>query len=106
MFIFPTIKEGMPNVVLEAMASGVPVVMTPFPTLPQEFGRNGCEYLLTDRQPEALSILMESLIRNSILRRKLGQQGRSWVEKNLDLDKTLDQYAAFYRKLTNRSSRR
>jgi glycosyltransferase involved in cell wall biosynthesis len=105
-FVFPTAKEGMPNVVIEAMASGVPVVMTPFPTLPQEFGRQGSEYLLSDREPEALAAQMERLIRNPDIRMKLGRQGRSWMEKSMDLENTLDRYAALYRKLAKSAIRR
>lgn len=104
MFIFPTLKEGMPNVVLEAMASGVPVVLTRFPTLPQDFGRCGCEYLLAERNPEALSEQMESLIKNPLSRRELGQRGRSWVEQTMDMEWTLDRYAALYRELAKRST--
>jgi glycosyltransferase involved in cell wall biosynthesis len=96
----------MPNVVIEAMASGVPVVMTPFPTLPQEFGRQGFEYLLSDREPGALSAQMERLIRNPDIRIKLGRQGRSWMEKGMDLENTLDRYAALYRKLARSAIRR
>ncbi len=41
LFVFLPLKEGMPNVVLEAMASAVPVILTPFPTLSEEFGEAG-----------------------------------------------------------------
>jgi glycosyltransferase involved in cell wall biosynthesis len=106
MFIFPTLKEGMPNVVLEAMASGAPVVLTLFPTFPRDFGRCGCEYLLAERNPEALSAHMESLIRNPFLRRDLGQRGRCWVEQTMDLEKTLDRYAGLYREFAKGNIRR
>jgi glycosyltransferase involved in cell wall biosynthesis len=99
LFIFTPLKEGMPNVVLEAMASAVPVVLTPFPTLSEDLGQPGREFLLVERQPEALAAEVERLIRNPEYRRDLGRRGRRWVEQTMDLEQVLDRYAALYREL-------
>jgi glycosyltransferase involved in cell wall biosynthesis len=101
-FVFPTQKEGMPNVVLEAMASAVPVILTPFPTLSEDLGQPGREFLLIERQPEALASEVERLIRNTDLRQDLGRRGRWWVEQTMDLEHALDRYAALYRELARR----
>jgi glycosyltransferase involved in cell wall biosynthesis len=101
-FVFPTQKEGMPNVVIEAMASAVPVILTAFPTLSEELGRPGQEYLLIERHPEALAAELEHLIQDAEFRRELGWRGRRWVEKTMDLEHVLDRYAALYRELSRR----
>jgi glycosyltransferase involved in cell wall biosynthesis len=98
-FVFPTLKEGVPNVVIEAMASGLPVILTPFPTLPKHFGRPGQEYVLVDRNPEVLSLQMERLVKDAEIRKKLGVQGQKWVHESMDVEKTIDRYVAMYRSI-------
>lgn len=102
LFIFPPLKEGLPNVVLEAMASAIPVILTPFPTLSEELGRPGREFLLIERQPDALASEVQRLLLNVEYRRELGRRGRRWVEQTMDLDHVLDRYAALYRDLAQR----
>jgi glycosyltransferase involved in cell wall biosynthesis len=101
-FIFPPLKEGLPNAVLEAMASAVPVILTPFPTLSEDLGQPGREFLLIERQPQALATEVERLIRNVEYRHDLGRRGRRWVEQTMDLGNVIDRYAALYRELARR----
>lgn len=105
-FVFPSLKEAMPNVVLEAMASGIPVILTPVIGFPEEFGKAGQEYLLVERNPEDLTAAISELLQNVDLRKKLGQQGRNWVEKTMDVERSLDRYANLYRELADRASSR
>ena len=102
-FAFPSLREGMPNVVLEAMASGLPVIMTPFIGLSEELGRAGREYLLADHDPDSIAAVLTELIEDGGLREKLGQQARRWVENNLDIERSLDRYAALYYELAGKS---
>ena len=106
MFAFPSFREGMPNVVLEAMSSGLPVLMTPFIGLSDELGRAGREYLLADHDPKSIAAVLTELIEDGGLREKLGQQARRWVENNLDIEGSLDRYAALYYELAGKSSSR
>jgi len=102
LFVFPPLKEGMPNVVLEAMASAVPVILTPFPSLSEEFGLPGREYLLVERRAEAIAAAAIGLLKDNALRSALARQGRRWVEKTMDLELVLDRYAKLYRELARR----
>ena len=105
LLVFPSRREGMGNAVLEAMACGIPVVTTPFTGRPEEFGSPGTHYLLSSWEPEALAANIRKLLGNEGFRRSVGQQGRRWVEENLDVDDSLDRYATLYRDLTSWSSK-
>ncbi len=98
-FVFPSMREGLPNAVLEAMASGIPVILTPFIGLSEDLGRTGREYLLAERDSTALSATIAKILGRNGLHAKLGNAGRSWVEKTMDLEQTLDRYAAMYHEL-------
>ena len=89
----------MVNVVLEAMASGIPVVLTPHIGLPKDFGKPGHHYLLADRNPDAIAAVITELMANDELCAKLGRKGRRWVEETMDIEHAIDQYAALYHEL-------
>jgi glycosyltransferase involved in cell wall biosynthesis len=100
LFVFPSLKEGMPNAVMEAMASGLPVASTKFIGFPEtEFGTEGREFVMIDHDPKKLTSQLCTLLEDSELRTQLGANARKWVENHLDLETTLDSYAQLYRKL-------
>ena len=101
-FVFPSQREGMPNVVLEAMASKLPVVLTPFIGLSAEFGQAGREYLLTERNAEGLANTLALLLKDKNLRAELGANANNWTRSHLDIDQSLDRYAALYRELASK----
>jgi glycosyltransferase involved in cell wall biosynthesis len=105
-FVFPSMREGLPNAVLEAMASGVPVILTPFIGLSGDLGRTNHEYLLAERDPAVLSATIARILDSNGLHIKLGNAGRSWVEKTMDLEQTLDRYAALYHELAETGRQR
>jgi glycosyltransferase involved in cell wall biosynthesis len=62
LFVFPTTSsDGFPKAVLEALASGLPVVATKVSVLPQLLG-NGCGVLLDEATPEAVARGVESIV--------------------------------------------
>ena len=95
----------MPNVVPEAYGCGVPVIMTPFIGLPQEFGRAGDHYELVERTPGAIAQSISSLLDNRERGRQLALRARKLVEDEMDVEKSLDRYAALYRDLAMRSKK-
>ncbi|MGI9629037.1 MAG: glycosyltransferase family 4 protein [Longimicrobiales bacterium] len=101
LFVFPSEREGMPNVVPEAMAAGLPVILTAFKGLPTEFGRPGSEFVLVERTPEGLAEAINDLLDDGPRAEQLGRQGRRWVEENLDVELSLNAYARLYAGLAN-----
>lgn len=95
-FVFASHKEGMPNALLEAMASGLPVVTTDFEGLSDSFGRAGRDYLLVSHAPDALAAELGRCLGSPDLAGSLGQAARAWVQGHLGIDNSLDRYAALY----------
>jgi glycosyltransferase involved in cell wall biosynthesis len=103
-FVFPSAREGMPNVVPEAMATGLPCVLTPFYGLPAEFGVAGREYVLVSRAPGTIARAILDLLQNQDKVQNMGERARSWVEQHLDVETSLDRFACLYRELAQQSS--
>lgn len=80
-FVFPSFEEGMPNVVLEAMASGLPVVATDIYAHRGlvEHGKNG--FLVPVGDAEAIRHALETLAGDAALREKMGHASRSKAEE-------------------------
>lgn len=95
-FVLPSLSEGISNVILEAMASGLPVVATRVggnPELVQE-GNTGC--LVPPADPEALAAAIRSYIESPQLLRQHGRAGRMRVEREFGMDRMVERYMAVY----------
>ncbi|WP_295883601.1 glycosyltransferase family 4 protein [uncultured Thiohalocapsa sp.] len=75
-FVFPTIVEGMPLVVLEAMASGLPVVTTP--NGPGDIVRDGIDgFLVPPRDADAIATRVNWLRQDTEMRYEMGRNARN-----------------------------
>jgi glycosyltransferase involved in cell wall biosynthesis len=76
-FAFPTWREGFPNVVLEAMAAGLPLVTTPVGAIP-DVVRDGDEaFVVPVRDADALAEALGRLVEDASLRRAMGERARA-----------------------------
>jgi glycosyltransferase involved in cell wall biosynthesis len=80
---------GIPNVLLEALAVGTPVVCTKLPSMPEMMDDGVQGLYVPERDPEALAAALESLARDPGRRRAMGEAGRQTIETLFDTDKTI-----------------
>lgn len=80
-FVFPSFEEGMPNVVLEAMASGLPIVATDIYGHRGlvEDGKNG--FLVPVGDAQAIREALARLTEDDGLREKMGRASRAKAEQ-------------------------
>ncbi len=81
-FVLPSLSEAFGIVLLEAMASGTPVVGTNVGGIPEII--DGCGFLVPPRNPRKLAEAVNSILNNQNLGKKLGRLGRKRVEEVYD----------------------
>ena len=78
--VFSSIAEGMPNAVLECMASGLAVVGTDYPGIREALGEDGAHWLAPPKDAEGLASRVVALAVERDLRAQVGDAGRRRVE--------------------------
>ncbi len=95
-FVLPTWREGFPNVVIEAMAAGLPVVSTPVGAIPEAIEDGISGLLVPARDAVALARALRRLCDDPALRRQLGARARARVEAVFAYEIVVAQLEAFY----------
>lgn len=92
LFVLPCItardgdRDGIPNVILEAMAMSLPVVSTYHSGIPEAVENGVTGYLVQPRDPVALSSALEALLHDEGLRLRMGRAGRLRVAEAFDAE--------------------
>ena len=79
LFIFPSRHEGMPNAVLEAMASGLPVIATEIAGSEELVVHNETGLLVPADDVDALTTAIQTLITDETMRKQMGKASRQKV---------------------------
>jgi glycosyltransferase involved in cell wall biosynthesis len=88
----PSHTEGLPRVVLEAQATGTPVIATRVGGVPEAVTDGETGLLCPPRRPSALATALERLGSDAAERAQLGQNGRSAVEEGFSWPDLYDRY--------------
>jgi glycosyltransferase involved in cell wall biosynthesis len=89
-------RDGLPNVLLEAMATGLPVVSTPISGIPEVIHNGEDGLLVGERDVAALAGALELLLGDAELRRRLGENARRTIETEMSADAMALQLAGLF----------
>jgi glycosyltransferase involved in cell wall biosynthesis len=95
-FVLSSVAEGMPGAVLEAMASGLPVVATRVGGVGEVVVDGATGTLVEPGNPGALALALRSYVEDESLRRQHGDGGRQRVEQHFSLAAMLAGYTSLY----------
>ena len=102
-FVLSSLREGLPNVVLEAMAMEVPVIATRVAGIPRlvHHGQNGL--LIEPGSTPELTDALLSVLQDGPLRDLLALDGRATIEQNHSFEVRMEKIRAAYDRLLGKN---
>ena len=97
--VLPSLYEGLPNAVLEAMAAGKPVIATRVGGTPEAVEDGVTGLLVPPRDPEALAEAIIALLQDQERAEAMGRAGRARVEKHFSVERMVQETEALYEEL-------
>jgi len=96
-FVLPSLKEGLPYTILEAINAGVPVVASSVGGIPDliEHGKNG--YLTTPKSSASLSENLNKLISDEKLRKQFSRESKKRALKKFSFSSMLEKTIKLYK---------
>ena len=98
-FVFPSRTEGLPNALLEAMATGCPIVTTDVPGCRDLIEHDRTGLLVPYADTTSLSAALLRLLEDRATARRLGREASETVERRWHICQTHDAYAVLYAEL-------
>jgi glycosyltransferase involved in cell wall biosynthesis len=102
-FVLSSAWEGLPNVVMEALAAAKPVVATDVGGVRELLEENKSGFIVPAKSPDALAAAMQKLMMMAAPQRQaMGQYGYEHVKKTYSLDSVTTQWEQFFSSLLER----
>jgi glycosyltransferase involved in cell wall biosynthesis len=98
-------RDVTPNVVIEAMAMGLPIVSSRSGAIPELIVDGVSGLLVPPRDETALAHALARLLDDAELRRRLGAAARAAAETRFDIHRNAARYAALFKSTTNSTDR-
>jgi glycosyltransferase involved in cell wall biosynthesis len=98
-FALSSLREGLPNVLLEAMALEVPVLATRVAGVPRLLGEGAEGILIGPGDERQLADGLRRLLADAVLRGRLAREGRRAVEARYSFRARMDRFRALYDEL-------
>ncbi|MFQ5666148.1 MAG: glycosyltransferase, partial [Candidatus Binatia bacterium] len=98
-FALPSLEEGSPNALLEAMACGRAVVATRVGGVPEIVAEECSGLLVVPNSARALADSLMRLAADPPLRQRLAQGAARRARDHFDITRTVERYADLYREL-------
>jgi glycosyltransferase involved in cell wall biosynthesis len=101
MLVLPSLNEGMPMTLLEAMAARIPVIASRVGGIPKMICEGETGLLTGPGDVQGLRQAIETLLSDCSFRCRLGEGGRRWVAENASVGQMAQNYVAQYRDVLN-----
>ena len=95
-FVLPSLNEGISNTILEAMATGLPVIATGVGGSPELVKENETGFLIPSGDPAALAERLLRYLESPALLRAHGRAARDHAEHRFSIQRMLADYARMY----------
>ena len=102
LFALTSVAEGISNTILEAMASGLPVIATRVGGNPEVVEHNLTGQMVSAGDVRALTEVLQNYFYDAELRRAHGANARARVEQHFSLERMAARYADLYLRLMDR----
>ena len=96
-FVFPSISEGLPISVLEAMAAGKPVIASRVGPMPEMVEDGVSGILVAPQDPAALADAVDRLMTSPALALQMGQHGQAIAKQRFSIEAAAKAMEALYR---------
>ena len=94
--VLPSVSEGMPMTIIEALAAGRPVVASRVGAIPTLIRHGETGLLVEPRDASALGDAIRQLLRDKAQRLQFGQQGQKQVHEQFSVENMAGRYRAIY----------
>ena len=99
LLVLPSYTEGLPLVILEAMAAGLPVVATPVGGIPEVVIHQETGLLVPVEDVQALGDAILRLLQNPNIKDEMGNKGLKMVNNNFSVEKMCEEVFEIYEKV-------
>jgi len=96
LFVLPSFTEGLPNILLEAMACGTPVLATPVGTMSEVIRDRETGFLLESNDPKHIADRIIELLSKPELLEKVSINAHRYVRENFSFQKTLESWSKIF----------
>jgi sugar transferase (PEP-CTERM/EpsH1 system associated) len=106
LFVLPSLREGISNTILEAMASGLPVIATNVGGNSELVAEGETGMLVPPSNPVAMADAIHSYLKDPAKLRRHGQAGRKRAVEHFSLEKMVEGYLRVYDEVLRERRRR
>jgi glycosyltransferase involved in cell wall biosynthesis len=103
-FVLPSLSEGLPLALLEAMFAGLPIVATRVGEVPTALAGGSAGLLVEPGRPDQLAGAIDRILSDTELARALGERARARARAEFDIKAMAERYEALYAPALARAS--
>lgn len=96
LFVLPSLREGLPLVILEAMAAGIPVVATDVGGNRQAVVDGQTGFLVPSDNPDALAAAISQLLQDEAMHRRFSEEARRRFAEQFTVSRMVERYQTIY----------